>query len=267
MQFEDIVDMDWLSSDAIDPALTSPETDIFIKQEDILDTGLLSPPSSAASTFDCLYPSTTQLIMPSVEQIKQLIELAKRQLALREQLTPEPDGVPNTILSTHDSTDTVAIPDTVSPQSLIKHGKSSTKRRASNTSHASMECKIEENEKLLSLETMAEADGIDIKNMSSKERRQLRNKISARNFRVRRKEYINTLESQVTDHKRANEKLLHRLNIIEEENKQLKMQVDSLKRQNQLLQQQANNIINKDISILGSKPTETYRQDNSILVS
>lgn len=80
-------------------------------------------------------------------------------------------------------------------------------------------------------------------------------------------EYINTLESQVTDHKRANEKLLHRLNIIEEENKQLKMQVDSLKRQNQLLQQQANNIINKDISILGSKPTETYRQDNSILVS
>ncbi|CAG8557605.1 7913_t:CDS:2 [Acaulospora colombiana] len=36
---------------------------------------------------------------------------------------------------------------------------------------------------------------IDLKKLSSKERRQLRNKISARNFRVRRKEYIQSLES------------------------------------------------------------------------
>lgn len=55
---------------------------------------------------------------------------------------------------------------------------------------------------------------------------------------------------------------MHRLNTIEEENKQLKMQIDSLKRQNQQLL-----LLHKDISLLGSKPTETYRQDTSILVS
>lgn len=75
-------------------------------------------------------------------------------------------------------------------------------------------------------------------------------------------EYINTLELQVDDQKKANEKILHRLNTIEEENKQLKMQIDSLKRQNQQLL-----LLHKDISLLGSKPTETYRQDTSILVS
>ncbi|CEP11675.1 hypothetical protein [Parasitella parasitica] len=52
------------------------------------------------------------------------------------------------------------------------------------------------------------------KQMTSKERRQLRNKISARNFRVRRKEYITQLEEQVAEHektisdlKQENEKL------------------------------------------------------------
>ncbi|KAI1317000.1 hypothetical protein EDD11_009159 [Mortierella claussenii] len=39
----------------------------------------------------------------------------------------------------------------------------------------------------------------ELKKMTSKERRQLRNKLSARNFRVRRKEYINTLETQVKE--------------------------------------------------------------------
>jgi hypothetical protein len=38
-----------------------------------------------------------------------------------------------------------------------------------------------------SLEAYAESDGIDIKKLTPRERRQLRNKISARNFRVRRK--------------------------------------------------------------------------------
>ncbi|KAJ1976277.1 hypothetical protein H4R34_004036 [Dimargaris verticillata] len=40
---------------------------------------------------------------------------------------------------------------------------------------------------------------VDLKKLSSKERRQIRNKISARNFRLRRKEYIATLEGQVKE--------------------------------------------------------------------
>lgn len=80
-------------------------------------------------------------------------------------------------------------------------------------------------------------------------------------------EYISTLEGQVDDHKKSNQLLMERLNTVEEENKQLKQQLDNLKRQNQILQQNALPNLNKDIGVMGSKPAETYRQDNSILVS
>ncbi|KAI9269826.1 hypothetical protein BY458DRAFT_490102 [Sporodiniella umbellata] len=248
MNFEDIVDMEWLDSHSTGPCLAS-EGDIFIKTEQ---------DEPMVSTFDCYQQQQNQqqqqqqhqqvLMIPSIDQIKQLIELAKKQLALREELTPEPDSLP--------PTDTV-LPDTVSPQSLVKPEKPTGRRRSESR----------EDERA-SLETMAETDGIDIKNLSSKERRQLRNKISARNFRVRRKEYITALESQVDDHKKENEKIQYRLTKAEEENKQLKQQIESLKRQNQLLQpslQKSN--INKDISLLGSKNASTYFQDISILVS
>jgi hypothetical protein len=68
----------------------------------------------------------------------------------------------------------------------------------------------------------------------------------------------------VDDHKKANEQLLNRLNNVEEENKQLKLQIDTLKRQNQALLSSPENY--KDLSILGSNPSDTYRQDTSILV-
>ncbi|KAG0166173.1 hypothetical protein DFQ28_007640 [Apophysomyces sp. BC1034] len=47
----------------------------------------------------------------------------------------------------------------------------------------------------------------ELKLMTSKERRQLRNKISARNFRNRRKEYMTTLEEQVEKYKAENSQL------------------------------------------------------------
>jgi hypothetical protein len=135
MNFEDIVDMDWLDShtiEVVDPIIKEEIMDIHSLEEKIpLD------------------------YMPSTEQIKQLIELAKKQLALREQLvascqltTPEPES-----------------PTSINPNNIIKR----------------------EVEGPISLETYAESDGIDIQKLTSKEKRQLRNKISARNFRVRRK--------------------------------------------------------------------------------
>ncbi|KAI7853609.1 hypothetical protein BDC45DRAFT_536304 [Circinella umbellata] len=48
---------------------------------------------------------------------------------------------------------------------------------------------------------------MELKKLSSKQRRQLRNKISARNFRVRRKEYIEQLESQVEEQDKEIEQL------------------------------------------------------------
>ncbi|CEP20174.1 hypothetical protein [Parasitella parasitica] len=313
MDFEDIVDMDWLNSHTIDStSLPSPP---FLKEEDFnMDyQHSFSHPNMSTDQLVIQDADTKDMmVMPTTEQIKQLIELAKKQLALREQFantgnpiiaaepTPEPESpstaiancmlsasmeplikiedlyksdaaasgsnttvnstststaAATTITTTTTTTTTVPaapathIPDTVSPESLIKSEDTADNRKR--------ECSHDEGP--MSLEAYAETDGIDIKKLTSKERRQLRNKISARNFRVRRK------EGQVDDHKKANEQLLHRLNAVEEENKQLRMQLDSLKRQNHQLVGDSN--LDKDLSILGSKASDTYRQDTSILVS
>ncbi|KAF9179480.1 hypothetical protein BGZ51_006899 [Haplosporangium sp. Z 767] len=71
----------------------------------------------------------------------------------------------------------------------------------------------------------------DMKKMTSKERRQLRNKISARNFRIRRKEYIGTLEEQVEQHKTEAQHLREAVVMVYEENKRLKEELESVKRQ------------------------------------
>lgn len=91
------------------------------------------------------------------------------------------------------------------------------------------------------------------------------------------------MEEQVAEHKKTAEELKEKLTKVEEENKTLKKEMDVLKRQNQQLlsmQQQPSSPrvsaslpkpnINKDISLLGTKPTESYRhqQDHHcILVS
>ncbi|OAQ29365.1 hypothetical protein K457DRAFT_19177 [Linnemannia elongata AG-77] len=71
----------------------------------------------------------------------------------------------------------------------------------------------------------------DLKKMTSKERRQLRNKISARNFRVRRKEYISTLEGQVEQHKTEARHLREAVTIVQAENQRLKEELEASKRQ------------------------------------
>ncbi|RUS19653.1 hypothetical protein BC937DRAFT_87154 [Endogone sp. FLAS-F59071] len=132
-------------------------------------------------------------------------------------------------------------------------------------------------------------DPADLKKMTSKERRQLRNKISARNFRVRRKEYISTLEAQVQQHQDEANQLRERMTVLEEENRQLREEVEQLRRQptqavspsspTDTTMTATKSIsrgtppitkpnLNKDLSISGSRATDTYRQDQArILVS
>ncbi|KAG2220050.1 hypothetical protein INT45_012226 [Circinella minor] len=62
---------------------------------------------------------------------------------------------------------------------------------------------------------------MESKKLSSKQRRQLRNKISARNFRVRRKEYIEQLESQVEEQDKEIEQLKLVNNKLEKTNQEL----------------------------------------------
>ncbi|CAO3617103.1 unnamed protein product [Mucor hiemalis] len=278
--------------------------------------------------------------MPTTEQIKQLIEIAKRQLALREQhyiqqqqtqaqqpaveesqlfqplvnttstaetqmetaapssffsIPPIPALSPTTVATS----EMTAIENATTLETIAKQMNSSSSPMAIDTNTDSLSS-INDNSKrrdslasmpdeAISLEAYAEADGIDLKKLTPKERRQLRNKLSARNFRVRRKEYISTLEGQVNDHKQAAEALKEKLVKVEEENKILRKEMDTLKRQNQILlaQKSANSSssnsssssltssprlqkpnLNKDLSILGTKATDSYRQqDNFILVS
>ncbi|KAL1916882.1 uncharacterized protein VTP21DRAFT_5079 [Calcarisporiella thermophila] len=69
----------------------------------------------------------------------------------------------------------------------------------------------------------------EIKKMSSKEKRQLRNKISARNFRVRRKEYITSLEEQIEYQKKEVAELREELRQAQEENERLRTEVENLR--------------------------------------
>ncbi|KAL0086938.1 basic-leucine zipper transcription factor [Phycomyces blakesleeanus] len=179
MDFEDIVDMDWLNSHTLPGKLIG---------ETLVDSSYLEP-----------FRIETRETMPTPDQIKQLIELAKQQLALRDQ--------------SHS---------TISPSSVF--GPCTT-RETPRMRRALSVSSIEDS----SLEAMAEADGMDIKKLTARERRQLRNKISARNFRVRRKEYLASLEQQIDHHKQRAEDLTGRLEEAEDENERLRHELELLK--------------------------------------
>ncbi|KAI0302798.1 hypothetical protein B0F90DRAFT_1809738 [Multifurca ochricompacta] len=66
--------------------------------------------------------------------------------------------------------------------------------------------------------------------MSSKEKRQLRNKISARNFRNRRREYITTLESDVAERDRLIDAIHAELGSTKSENAALQQEIKALKK-------------------------------------
>ncbi|KAJ7655794.1 hypothetical protein DFH06DRAFT_1412815 [Mycena polygramma] len=66
--------------------------------------------------------------------------------------------------------------------------------------------------------------------MSSKEKRQLRNKIRARNFRVRRKEYISTLEDNIAERDRLLSAIRAELGSTQSENLALRQEIAALKR-------------------------------------
>ncbi|KAL7415050.1 hypothetical protein BDY24DRAFT_281547 [Mrakia frigida] len=69
----------------------------------------------------------------------------------------------------------------------------------------------------------------EYKKLSSKEKRQLRNKISARNFRVRRKNQISTLESRLNDRERIIGAVRDELGSAKMENAELRREIQALK--------------------------------------
>ncbi|GAA5828638.1 hypothetical protein JCM3766R1_003768 [Sporobolomyces carnicolor] len=72
-------------------------------------------------------------------------------------------------------------------------------------------------------------DEEEYKKLSSKEKRQLRNKISARNFRHRRKEYITTLEEEISTRDSLITNLQDQVSTLKTDNSSLKSEVTLLK--------------------------------------
>jgi hypothetical protein len=70
----------------------------------------------------------------------------------------------------------------------------------------------------------------EYKKMSSREKRQLRNKISARNFRVRRKEYITTLEGDIAERDHLIDAIRTELGSSKSENSALRQEIAALKK-------------------------------------
>ncbi|KAG2174170.1 hypothetical protein INT43_004190 [Umbelopsis isabellina] len=75
------------------------------------------------------------------------------------------------------------------------------------------------------------------KSMSPKERRQLRNKISARNFRTRRKEYMTTIEIDLEKSKQVATKLQQQVDVYKTQNEELRTENSQLRLQVLLLTQ------------------------------
>ncbi|KAH7048557.1 hypothetical protein BKA57DRAFT_437748 [Linnemannia elongata] len=95
----------------------------------------------------------------------------------------------------------------------------------------------------------------DLKKMTSKERRQLRNKISARNFRVRRKEYIYTLEGQVLQHKTEARHLREAVTLMQDENKRLRDELEAVRRQLEATTLSTSSINPATIATISTDPT------------
>ena len=230
MNFEDIVDMDW-----VDTHTTLEDTNNFSSefyfdpQADFLLEQPLTPPQQPA-TIEPEIKMEPISNMPTTEQIKQLIEIAKKQLALREQqynqqqqhaeqveeaatslfqpidtpsaghqiesaapstffsLPPLPVLSPTTVATSEmTAVENVTTLDTLSKQMNFTSTADLTPPPVAAPQEGRRDSLASMPDETISLEAYAEADGIDLKKLTPKERRQLRNKLSARNFRVRRK--------------------------------------------------------------------------------
>ncbi|ODO09731.1 hypothetical protein I350_01947 [Cryptococcus amylolentus CBS 6273] len=69
----------------------------------------------------------------------------------------------------------------------------------------------------------------EYKKLSSKEKRQLRNKLSARAFRTRRKDYIGTLEGHIKDRDMVIDDIRSELTTAKNENQDLRRELEALK--------------------------------------
>lgn len=228
MELDEFVDMEWLNShsstikdepfdDSCDPFYYMDSTfEPDFMAQDITDDSALNAldiqsteeiempsltPSAEPASTDLVTPSEGKeesvkpalpTTFPSTEQIKLLIEAAKKQLALQQQQQQQGIIPPseNQIDTTMDNNIVETVPiTTVSPDKLtIKQEEDEEEEKAPVFSETRSQMTTARRNSKMDYDSDEEIHSPeDIKKMTPKERRQLRNKISARNFRVRRK--------------------------------------------------------------------------------
>ncbi|KAG0054014.1 hypothetical protein BGZ83_012090 [Gryganskiella cystojenkinii] len=203
-------------------------------------SALSTPPSSSAASVEPPTPTSESLTSP----VNTTLSAATLQLLLQQQMeTPlipqlftgklTREEIEETLVRLLESTKHLIAKD--EEEELVKVKEEHVSDEESDNDMDGIE--IGENEQGHGLKTQPgiKTDDIpsstDLKKMTSKERRQLRNKISARNFRVRRKEYIFTLEGQVLQHKTEARHLREAVTIIQEENIRLRDELEIVRRQ------------------------------------
>ncbi|KAF8983378.1 hypothetical protein BGZ46_010366 [Entomortierella lignicola] len=171
------------------------------------DSHSLSQSNSTASS-DMLPPGEMAIWMQRFQQLQQ-----QQHNFLNLSATPQNQlgGRFEPSLAISPSTSTSTGPITIKSENNIIYPSPPMKDDMSMDSDSDDSPNREDNNDVESLKPSA----YDLKKMTSKERRQLRNKLSARNFRVRRKEYITSLENQVKEARREASELQKKLNQSE----------------------------------------------------
>ena len=98
--------------------------------------------------------------------------------------------------------------------------------------------------------------------LSSKERRQLRNKLSARSFRERRKEYMDTLEAEVRRHINIANSLREELSSVKNERDSLKSLVNDLVSRLQVWEGLGQNVDSQDTPRKAGLLSPSYEKNN-----
>ncbi|RHZ52172.1 hypothetical protein Glove_464g20 [Diversispora epigaea] len=184
---------------AADPD-SAPETSSPDQRNVIEDTDVLSQPTNVSTAVG---PSLAILNAQLAELLAKLPSI-KQEAIIEDKVSSLPDS-------------------TLPANSTLTTSRSATS--TSNNSNATSN-NANDGQKLTD-----DNNQIDLKKLSSKERRQLRNKISARNFRVRRKEYIQSLESTKEQQQEEINLLRQALLHLQEENTKLQQEVEELRKQ------------------------------------
>lgn len=171
--------------------------------------------------------------------------------------------------SEHDSDDEIIKPVKVGGKGRARKGtvaSGGVAKRTVSTSIAATNA-LKEKAAQIAKEKLADEDWRptpeEYKKMSSKEKRQLRNKISARNFRVRRKEYITSLEGEVAERDRLIDAIREELGSTKLENQALRQEVEALKRA--MMEGRANPDLPPPAPLPATTSTPTLKRSSSRL--